>query len=107
MEKDKQLVAITSLNVPAKASLISLITNNGGGNREACLCKFPRTVISYMLDSQNRGGVLVFKNIFCSFDFVMFFFPQPLQVLPGRVNQDTPEKVLIPIAVEPSMSDHK
>lgn len=29
--------------------------NNGGGNREACLCKFPYTVISFMLDRQNSG----------------------------------------------------
>lgn len=53
--RDKQLSAITSLNLCAKATLISLIMNNGGGNREACLCKFPHTVIS-MLNSQNSGG---------------------------------------------------
>lgn len=50
--RDKQLAAITSLNLCAKATLISLIMNNGGGNREACLCKFPHTVISSMLNSQ-------------------------------------------------------
>ena len=32
-----------------KAALISLIMNNGGGNREACLCKFPHTLISSVL----------------------------------------------------------
>lgn len=30
--------------------------NNGGGNRGACLCKFPRTVISFMLNGQNSGA---------------------------------------------------
>lgn len=54
--RDKQLSAITSLNLCAKATLISLIMNNGGGDREACLCKFPHTVISFMLNSQHSGG---------------------------------------------------
>lgn len=54
--RDKQLVAITSLDLCAKATLISLIMNNGGGNREACLWKFLRAVISFMLNSQNSGG---------------------------------------------------
>lgn len=54
--RDKQLSAITSPNLCAKASLISLIMNNGGGNRGACLCKFPGAVISFMLNGQNSGA---------------------------------------------------
>lgn len=30
--------------------------NNGGGNRGACLCKFPGALISFMLNGQNSGA---------------------------------------------------
>lgn len=71
--RDEQLSAITSLNQCAQATLISLIMNNGGGNREACLCKFPHTVISFMLDSRNSGET--FKNNQHSCFSLCFYFP--------------------------------
>lgn len=68
--RDKQLSAITSPNVCAEASLISLIMNNGGGNRRACLCKFNGAVISFVLNGQNSGAASFFSvNSFTFFIF--------------------------------------
>lgn len=72
--RDKQLSAITSLNLCAKATLISLIINNGGGDRGVCLCKFPHTVTSFVLNSQN-SGVALENNVspyFSPFDLLLF-----------------------------------
>lgn len=41
--RDEQLAAATFLDLCAKATVISLIMNNGGGNRGACLWKFSHT----------------------------------------------------------------
>lgn len=71
--RNKQLSAITSLNWCAKATLISLIMNNGGGNRDACLCKFPHTVISFMLDSQNSDGTKTISILVLPLSFCLFF----------------------------------
>lgn len=71
--RNKQLSAITSLNWCAKATLISLIMNNGGGNRDACLCKFPHTVISFMLDSQNSDAIKTISILVLLLGFCLVF----------------------------------
>lgn len=76
--RNKQLASTTSPNLFAKAALISLIVNNGGGNREACLCKFPPAVISSMLNGQISGGASENNPLPSSFQpFVSLFTPLP------------------------------
>lgn len=103
------------MNLCAKATLISLIMNNGGGNREACLCKFPHTVISFMFNSQNSGGASE-NNLPASvsspqlFDLFLFaphhLFSFLYSHLPPAFMKYEPEclvceKVLIPVPAEP------
>lgn len=118
MGRDKQLAAITSLNLCAKATIISLIMNNGGGNTEACLCKFPHTVISSMLNSQNSGGtpenspppsfsplnrLTCFYFPLLSSPLSVFFFIPPPSFM-SSLNQNihkSAEEVLISVSAKP------
>lgn len=75
--RDEQLSAITSLNRCAKATLISLIMNNGGGNREHVYANSPtqqspsclkaKTVV----DPPKTINILVLHSRFY-FSFVFF-----------------------------------
>lgn len=71
--KDKQLAAITSLTLHAKANPNLINHKQWGGNREACLCKFPCAVIC-MLKAMENPEKMSFSFSFCSSSFCIFFF---------------------------------